>query len=60
MYLVSEYIVIEIFCVIVGVTFRKFSLYFIFFSGRINCIYSLPLYAMKWNQIYQYMADKNN
>ena len=33
MYLVSEYIVIEIFCVIAGIIVSKLSLYFIFFQG---------------------------
>ena len=33
MYLVSEYIVIEIFCVIAGIIVSKLSLYFIIFQG---------------------------
>jgi hypothetical protein len=33
MYLVSEHIVIEIFCVIAGIIVSKLSLYFIFFQG---------------------------
>jgi hypothetical protein len=33
MYLVSEYIVIEMFCVIAGIIVSKLSLYFNFFQG---------------------------
>jgi hypothetical protein len=36
MNLVSEYTVNDLFCVFVGITFRKFSLFFFSFLGRCN------------------------
>ena len=68
MYRVSEYTAIEIFCVFVGVTFRKFSLYFIFFQGEViaSSLY-LECYEMESNlsihgrqkQLKQYICFKS-
>ena len=69
MYLVSEYTVVDLFCVIACITFRKFSLYFYLFfrTKKLHLFFTLVCFQVELNlpihgrqkQLKQYFCFKD-